>query len=67
MIGSDSTASPTAHGMAMRLMVRTADSSVCRAPAVLLLVSAAVTVGMIEIVMGVMSEHGRLKIVWQKL
>ena len=48
-------------------MVRTADSSVWRAPSALPRVRAAVTVGMMEMVMGVMSEQGRLKIVWQKL
>lgn len=67
MMGSASTASPTAHGRLMRPMVRTADSSVWRAPSALPRVRAAVTVGMMEMVMGVMSEQGRLKIVWQKL
>ena len=63
-MGSASTASPTAHGRLMRPMVRTADSSVWRAPSALPRVRAAVTVGMMEMVM---SEQGRLKIVWQKL
>ena len=67
MIGSARTARPTAQGMVMSAMVRTADSSVWRAPERFLTVSAAVTVGMMEMVIGVTSEQGRLKIVWQKL
>ena len=49
-------------------MVRTADSSVWRcAVGIVSRVRAAVMAGMMEMVMGVMNEQGRLKIVWQKL
>ena len=67
MTGSAITNSPAAHGMAMRLSVRTADSSVCRASLRSPRVMAAVIAGMMAMVMVGMNEHGRAKTVWQKL
>ena len=65
-MGSAITNRPTAHGMAMRPIVRTADSSVFFAKAVFPAVSAAVIAGMTEMVMVGMNAHGSAKIVCWK-
>ena len=67
MIGSAMTARPMAQGSAMSAMVRMADSSVPLASASSLRVSAAVMAGIQEMVIVVMKEHGRAKMVCWKV